>query len=195
MLTSLVVDPINHFIHQKVRVCESLKLFSGQTVRVQLFPVVEFNLVINDEGKLHLVHDRSEVDTILSIPAWKLPQLLMPSDRTSESVTIIGDKCLGNEVLNLIKEVNAEYILAQELSKTIGDISTNRMIQAGKAFCQWSQRNCDQTIHSILEFSTEEKQFLVKSKITHEFIKEIEKLNHSIDRLEARINHLTNQGN
>jgi len=176
-------------------VCESLKLFSGQTVRVQLFPVVEFNLIINDEGKLHLVHDRSEVDATLFIPAWKLPQLLMPSNRTSESVTVIGDKCLGNEILNLIKEVNAEYIFAQELSKTIGDIPTNRMIQAGKVFCQWGQRNCDQITHSILEFSTEEKKFLIKSTLTHEFIKEIEKLDHSIDRLEARINRLTNQGN
>lgn len=195
MLTSLVADPINHFLHQNARVCESLKLFSGQMVRVQLFPVVELNWIISDEGKLHLVHDRSEADTTLSISAWLLPQLLIPNKRVTESVKIIGNKNLGNEILILIEKVNAEYIFAQKLSQMIGDIPTNRMIQASKAFHQWNQKNCDQGIHSILEFSTEEKRFLVKSAMTHEFTEEIEKLNHGIDRLEARINHLTNQSN
>lgn len=54
-------------------------------------------------------------------------------------------------------------------------------------------KNSEQVTDSVLEFCTEEKNVFVKSTAYREWTEQIDKLKHSIDQLEARINQLTSQ--
>lgn len=193
MLTSFAIDPINHFLDLEIRIREQLKLFSGQRIRIQIFPIVEFYLGISDEGKLYFISNQSEADTTLSIPSWQLPQLLLSNKLGLKLIKITGNKSLGNEIINLIQQINFDHVFAQELSKIIGDILTNRLIQTNETVHQWFQKNSEQVTDSVLEFCAEEKNVFVKSNTYREWTEQIDKLKHSIDQLEARINQLTNQ--
>lgn len=193
MLTSFAIDPINHFLDLEIRIREQLKLFSGQRIRIQIFPIVEFCLSISDEGKLYFISNQSEADTTLSIPSWQLPQLLLSNKLELKFIKITENKSLGNEIINLIQQINFDHVFAQELSKIIGDILTNRVIRTNETVHQWFQKNSEQVTDSVLEFCTEEKNVFVKSTAYREWTEQIDKLKHSIDQLEARINQLTSQ--
>lgn len=140
MLTSFAIDPINHFLDLEIRIREQLKLFSGQRIRIQIFPIVEFCLSISDEGKLYFISNQSEADTTLSIPSWQLPQLLLSNKLELKFIKITGNKSLGNEIINLIQQINFDHVFAQELSKIIGDILTNRVIRTNETVHQWFQK-------------------------------------------------------
>lgn len=195
MLTSLAIDPINHFLDLEIRIREQLKLFSGQRIRIQIFPIVEFCLSISDEGKLYFISNQSEADTTLSIPSWQLPQLLLSNKLGLKliKVTVTGNKSLGNEIINLTQQINFDHVFAQELSKIIGDILTNRVIRINETVHQWFQKNSEHATDSVLEFCAEEKNVFVKSTAYREWTEQIDKLKHSIDQLEVRLNQLTNQ--
>lgn len=193
MLTSLEIDPINHFLDLEIRIREQLKLFSGQRIRIQIFPIVEFYLGISDEGKLYFIANQSEADTTLSVPSWQLPQLLLSNRLGLKLIKVAGDKLLGNEIINLIQQINLDHIFAQELSKIIGDMLTNRVIRTHETVHQWFQKNSEQVTDSVLEFCAEEKNIFVKSTAYRKWTEQIDKLKHSMDQLEARINQLTNQ--
>lgn len=193
MLTSLAIDPINHFLDLEIRIREQLKLFSGQRIRIQIFPIVEFCLSISDEGKLYFISNQSEADTTLSIPSWQLPQLLLSNKLGLKLIKVVGNKIIGNEIINLIQQINFDHVFAQELSKIIGDMLTNRVIRTHETVHQWFQKNSEQVTDSVLEFCAEEKNIFVKSTAHREWTEQIDKLKHSIDQLEVRLNQLTNQ--
>lgn len=128
MLTSLAIDPINHILDHKIQIREQLKFYSGRTIHVQILPIIEFSLCITTEGKLHPTDNHHKIDATLSIPSWKLPQLLISSNNASEVIKIAGSQGLGNEIINMIQQTNIEYILVHELSKIIGDIPAYRVM-------------------------------------------------------------------
>ncbi len=193
MLTSLAIDSINHFLDLEIRIREQLKLFSGQRIRIQIFPIVEFYLGISDEGKLYFISNQSEADTTLSIPSWQLPQLILSNKLGLKLIKVAGNKTLGNEIINLIQQINLDHIFAQELSKIIGDILTNRVIRINETVHQWFQKNSEHATDSVLEFCAEEKNIFVKSTAHHGRTEQINKMKHSMNQLETRINQLTSQ--
>jgi ubiquinone biosynthesis protein UbiJ len=191
MLTSLATDPINHVLDHKIRIREQLKFYSGQTVRIQILPIIEFTLCITAEGKFHPTDNHHKIDATLSIPSWKLPQLLIPNNNAPGVIKVSGNQTLGNEIINFIQQVNIEYFLAHELSKIIGDIPAHRVMQSNHLLHQWHQKNCKRITQSFFEFCTEEKNlFIKKSADFNGFTQEISALKNSIDQVELSINQL-----
>ncbi|GKS68632.1 ubiquinone biosynthesis protein UbiJ [Nitrosomonas sp. PY1] len=190
MLTSLATDPINHVLDHKIQIREQLKCYSGRIVCVQILPIIEFTLCITEEGKFRSTGNYHKIDTTLSIPSWKLPQLLIPNNNASEIIKISGNHILGGEIITIIQQVNIEYVLAHELSKIIGDIPTHRIMQSNHLLHQWHQNNCRRITQSFFEFCTEEKNLFIKSADFNIFSQETNELKNSTDQMESRINQL-----
>ena len=104
-----------------------------------------------------------KIDATLSIPSWKLPQLLIPNNNAPGVIKVSGNQTLGNEIINFIQQVNIEYFLAHELSKIIGDIPAHRVMQSNHLLHQWHQKNCKRITQSFFEFCTEEKNLFIKN--------------------------------
>lgn len=190
MLMSLATDPINDILDHKIRIREQLKLYSGQTIHVQILPIIEFTLRITAEGRFHSTDSHHRIDATLSIPSWKLPQLLISNNNAPEVIKVSGNQVLGNEIISLIQQANIEYVLANELSKIIGDIPTHRVMQSNHLLHQWHQKNCKRITQSFFEFCTEEKNLFIKSADFNGFTQETSELKNSIDQVESRINQL-----
>lgn len=191
MLTSIVTTPINHFLRNEKWACKRLQSFTGQTVCIQILPLVNFKMLINAEGEVQQVDHSICADATLTLSPLILSGMLKRKSIALEQIKIIGNKFFADELINIGKQINFSMIFEQDLSKAIGDIPAHRIVNAGENFLQWQAENLDRMSQAWVEYWTEENVLLTKTAVINQFIHEIRNLQQNTEQLEQRLNRLT----
>jgi ubiquinone biosynthesis protein UbiJ len=121
-----------------------------------------------------------------SVPA--LLQLLKagrPSDQSKVSVQIRGNA----ETANLYRELfaAARPDLEEELSRWIGDMPARRLSELAKSVRSWARRARRTAGENISEYLQEEGRDLVTKTEMEEFLRGVDGVRETVDRIDARL--------
>jgi ubiquinone biosynthesis accessory factor UbiJ len=146
-------------------------------------------------GRLGLLtgeEDASDVitppDAVISGSPPALLQLLRgagPSVQSRSSVQIRGDA----EIANLYRELfaAARPDLEEELSRWIGDMPARHLSQLTKSVRSWARRARRTAGENIAEYLQEEGRDLISKTELEEFLRGVDDVRESADRIEARL--------
>jgi ubiquinone biosynthesis protein UbiJ len=111
-----------------------------------------------------------------------------PSLQSRSSVQIRGDA----EIANLYRELfaAARPDLEEELSRWIGDMPARHLSQLAKSVRTWARRARRTAGENIAEYLQEEGRDLISKTELEEFLRGVDKVRESADRIEARLNSL-----
>ncbi len=193
MLTSIAIAPINHVLRSEGWPCERLQSFTGQTACIQIPPLVNFRILINAKGEAQQIDSNFCADTTLTLSPFILPRILAGEAAAFELIKITGDQSFAEELINIGKQINLNMIIEHDLSKVIGDIPAHRIANTGEHLVQWQTENFDRISQALAEYWTEENIFLTKRATSNQFIQEVKNLQHNIEKLEQRLDRLTQQ--
>lgn len=193
MLTSIVTAPINHVLRSERWACERLQSFSGQTVCIRIPPLVNFKILIDAKGEVQQVDNSFCADTTLTLSPFILPGILAQESVAFELIKITGNQLFAEELINIGQQINLNMIIEHDLSKVIGDIPAHRIANTGEQLMHYQTENFDRISQAMVEYWTEESIFLTKRTTSNQFIQEVTNLQHTIEKLEQRLDRLTQQ--
>jgi ubiquinone biosynthesis protein UbiJ len=132
--------------------------------------------------------DASPADAVISGSVPALLQLFRgatPSSQTRASVQIRGDA----EIANLYRDlfVAARPDLEEELSRWVGDMPARHLSLLAKSVRTWARRARRTAGENIAEYLQEEGRDLVTKTEMEEFLRGVDGVRESVDRIEARL--------
>jgi ubiquinone biosynthesis protein UbiJ len=191
MLTTAVIASINHVLRNESWASRRLQSFTGKTVRIRTFPLINLKMLINPAGELQKVDDSMNADATLTLSPLILPGLFARELNAFTQIKTTGNPALVEELINIGQHIDLKGIVEHDLSSTIGDIPAHRIAHAGEQLVQWQAKNIERFSQTLIEYLTEENVFLIKPDTVRRFAEEINSVQLDIEHLERRLNKLT----
>lgn len=188
MLTSIAVAPINHVIHGESWACKRLQSYAGKIIRIHVFPLIDFTFTIQEDGQISTMPNGTTTDASISLSASMLPFLLAKNEAVYNNIKTSGNDAVAKDLIDIGKHLH--WDVAQDLSKIIGDIPANRVIQAGNTLLEWHTKHIQNISETLAEYYLEEQPVLTKTLSINRFITEVEQLHKDTNTLEQRISNL-----
>lgn len=135
-----------------------------------------------------LAGDASPADAVISGSVPALLQLFRgatPSAQTRASVQIRGDAEIANLYRDLFAAARPD--LEEELSRWVGDMPARHLSLLAKSVRTWARRARRTAGENIAEYLQEEGRDLVTKTEMEEFLRGVDGVRESIDRIEARL--------
>ncbi len=183
--------PINHALRREGWPCERLKIYTGRIFCIQIPFLVHCKTLINEKGEIQSVDDSYHADTTITLPPFALPGLLTQKAVAFEQMTVTGDKSFADELITIGKQINVNMIIEQELSQVMGDLAAHRIVNTSEHLIRWQTENFERISHALAEYWTEENTFLTKHTAMNQWVQDIKNLQLNIEKLEQRLNKLT----
>jgi ubiquinone biosynthesis protein UbiJ len=79
----------------------------------------------------------------------------------------------------------------EEVSRVIGDVPAHQLGRLARAAFGWTRNATSTTVRNVAEYLAHERQHLVPRAEGDQLLKGVDTLRENVDRLEARIEHLT----
>lgn len=192
MLTSIAVTSINHVLHGESWARRRLQVYTGKTACIRLLPFPDFSFSIQADGEITTAPEVSRADTVITLtPALLLRIQENKSDETVfNDIDIYGDAAFAKELFTIGRYLH--WDLEQDLSGIIGDIFSHRIVHASENFIDWQAESIQNLSQALVEYWTEEQPMLASHTLVNEFNREVGVLHHDTERLEQRIQKLTN---
>ncbi len=188
MLTPIAVAPINHVIHGESWACKRLQSYAGKIIRIHVFPLIDFTFTIQDDGQISTIPNGTTTDASISLSASMLPFLLTNNEAVYNNIKTSGNDAVAKDLIDIGKHLH--WDVAQDLSKIIGDIPANRVVQAGNTLLEWHTKHIQNFSETLAEYYLEEQPVLTKTSSINHFITEVEQLHKDTNTLEQRISNL-----
>ena len=190
MLTSAIITPANHLLHSEKWACERLRVHAGKTICIQVLPLINLTLQINEYGALQSVDRLHTIDTTLKFSPLQMPGLLAQESAAFDRIQIAGDENLAEALIIIGKYINWAAILAQDVSGVIGDVAAHRLGRSAEQLMRWQAGYFDRMTQIVTEYLIEEKDYLIKDATIFRFSDEVQNLQHDTAQLEQRLMQL-----
>jgi ubiquinone biosynthesis protein UbiJ len=136
-----------------------------------------------------LAGDDSPVDAVISGSAPALLQMFRAgTPQTRTSVQIRGDAEIANLYRDLFAAARPD--LEEELSRWVGDMPARHLSLLAKSVRTWARRARRIAGENIAEYLQEEGRDLVTKTEIEEFLRGVDGVRESIDRIEARLTRM-----
>jgi ubiquinone biosynthesis accessory factor UbiJ len=104
-------------------------------------------------------------------------------------VRIVGDAELAQKFRELALLLRPD--LEEELSLVLGDVPAHQIGRFARAAFGWTRKAATTTVRNVAEYLGHERQDLVPRGEAEQFLNGVDTLREDVDRLAARIDHLT----
>lgn len=161
------------------------------SIEIQEWPKPVFLTVT--AGKIGLASEHEEAaDIAIKGSAWPMLQLLKgssPADVRQSGVEIQGDLTVAQQFSNIARTLDIDW--EEKLSHWVGDIAAHRIgrfVRGTSAEIKVAQEQFSQAVTEYMKY--ESGLFPAKEEVD-DFLTEIDNVRLAMDRLEAKINQLT----
>lgn len=194
MLQEAFLAGLNHLLAGEEWARGRLKPFAGQTVRLELPPLL-FCFAITPGGYFRSNDADTPATVTLSLPgasplrllgALGDPAALLASAQITGAAGLAD--CIGFVFRNLRWDVESD------LADLVGDIAAHRLVHAGKQLVDWQQKAAWSLARNVAEYFTEENPAIARHCDVDGFCRDVGALTGSLARLEERIAALENCG-
>jgi ubiquinone biosynthesis protein UbiJ len=192
MLTATIENVLNRGLPRSPRARQLCKELEGHRVGVEVTGITR--LLVESTGEsLRITRDAtSAAEAELAGGPWSLMAL---AGTTPEEVLqrgdvhIRGDAELAQKFRELAMLLRPD--VEEELSQAIGDVPAHHIGRFARAAFGWGKKAADTTVRNVAEYFAHERQHLVPRAEGDQFLKGVDALRENVDRLEARIDVLT----
>lgn len=187
MFSTAALGFINHLLEGEAWARARLQPFSGQTARFICGPLV-VSVVITECGILASASANDSPAVTFTLPAsalWRAAgdrAALIAEARINGAADLA--ECLGFVLRNLRWEIE------DDLAPLVGDIAARRLVQGGRSFATWQQRQARELALNLSEYFTAENPLIVGREAVSTFAQEVERARQETDRLAHRLDAL-----
>jgi ubiquinone biosynthesis accessory factor UbiJ len=186
---------LNRNIAASSRAAALAKQLEGTSLQVDVDGITRVRTSCFGGRAALLAGDDSPADAVISGSAPALLQMFKtetPSAEMRTSVQIRGDA----EVANLYRDLftAARPDLEEELSRWVGDMPARHLSLLAKSVRTWARRARRTAGENIAEYLQEEGRDLVTKTEMEEFLRGVDSVRESVDRIEARLKRIEQQG-
>ena len=187
MLTSLLENLLNRGVPRSPRARQLLATLSGRSVALLVPEIVRLRLTSTGQT-LAVTRDDAPADATLS--GGLLSLLALAGDSAQAvvqrgDVTISGDSDVAQGFRELAQLLRPDP--EEELSLLIGDVPAHQLARLAQLGAGLSTRAADTTLRNLAEYLGHERGDLVSRNEGEQFLRGVEALRESVDRLQARL--------
>jgi len=188
MFKPLFTRLLNHLINQNVWAKEQLQPFGGKTVKFTI-PPFSAHLTVLEDGGMAMAGESSTADASITVPPSAALRLLANDDAASTLATLEGDTELAATLAKVLRGMSWEY--EEDLSKVIGDIPAHQLAEFGRKVSHEISSQSLNLMQMLVEYWQEEQPMLAKKRHVEAFNQEVDTLREDTERLEKRIEKLS----
>lgn len=178
---------------------EALSRFASLEGKIIAIDITGLNQTIclfpSDDGFMVLMDFDGEADATISGSPVALAKLALaehPKDLIqSGEIKIQGDTGLANQFSRLLSELDIDW--EELLAQNIGDIAAHKLGNMFRDVNQWFKRSSQSAFMDAGEYIQEEAHLSPSNAELRKFIKKVDEVRESADRLAARIQNLKNK--
>jgi len=186
-LQRINIGILNHLLHQQPWARDQLCRFSGKTFRLAV-PPITLDLSIDSNGEFIPREENSALEAMLTLPAAAALQFALSGKLDASQIEISGDTELAQGVGQILR--NLSWDVEEDLSRVMGDIPANTLVNFGKKIFAEGQRQAESIAGMMAEFWQEEDPLIVKRRHLETFTADVDKLRDDTERLAKRIEKL-----
>lgn len=187
MLFSPSTAALNHLLIQNSWALPRLAHHAGKSVRFDVTPL-SLAYTILENGLLHSASPTDSSDALCTIAPSLLARLALHDESAYSEIHSEGDAALLAEIFFLSR--NLRWDAAEDLSKIVGDIAAERIVQTAQRAQHQLHSNALNFSRAAMEYLTEERPLLAKSQHISTFVQQVDTLRDDVARLEQRISRL-----
>jgi ubiquinone biosynthesis accessory factor UbiJ len=179
---------LNRNIAASTRAAALAKRLEGTCLQVDVDGITRVRTTCLGGRAALLTGDDSPADAVISGSAPALMQMFKagtPSAQTRTSVQIRGDAEIANLYRDLFAAARPD--LEEELSRWVGDMPARHLSLLAKSVRTWARRARRTAGENIAEYLQEEGRDLVTKTEMEEFLRGVDGVRESLDRIEARL--------
>ena len=178
---------VNHLLNAAEWARTSLAEHAGKIAILELFPA-RIALAVQADGTLQpATADAVPALTIRLTHATAL-HILLEGEPAWRQANVDGDTAFASAIARVA--ANLRWDAEEDLSKIFGDIAAHRMAGAARTAKQWPQQAAASIAGNLAEFLTEEKHILVTPLRAADFLRDVDELRDSVERLDKRVERL-----
>jgi ubiquinone biosynthesis accessory factor UbiJ len=187
MLTATLEKLLNRGLPRSPRARQLCAELAGRSVAIAAPDILRLRVSSNGQT-LSVTRDDAPADATLRGGALSL--LALTSD-SAQSVLQRGDVAISgdSDVAQGFREL-AELLrpdLEEELSLLIGDVPAHQLGRLGRLAAAWGERAAHTTLRNLAEYLSHERGDLVSRNEGEQFLRGVDALRESVDRLQARL--------
>jgi len=187
MLSATLEKLLNRGLPRSPRARQLCATLSGRSVAIVVPDILRLRVSCNGQT-LTVMRDDAPADATLRGGALSL--LALASD-SAQAVIQRGDVAISgdSEVAQGYREL-AQLLrpdLEEELSLLIGDVPAHQLGRLARLAAGWSGRAADTTLRNLAEYLGHERGDLVSRNEGEQFLRGVDALRESVDRLQARL--------
>ncbi len=193
---------INRYLALDPELLDNLVAFNGKVIKIEITDIDKVFYLFPGASGIQITTEYNgaydgAVDTVLrgsllSLFKMGLVSKVAPMLLKGE-VEISGDTRLGHQFKNVISQVDIDW--SEPLAKLVGDGLAYQIQQTAKNAGQWSKETLKSVSLSVSEYLQEESRDAVTQTELALFNDAVDKLRNDVDRLQARIELLSNNNN
>lgn len=187
MLTPALIASLNHLLRQNSWALAELTANSGKHLRLAL-PGVDVSLVVSDSGYFQEAVENSLPDAVVKLSAAQFLRLAANNFRDSNSLDIEGEVEFATTVLKTLRALR--WDAAEDLSKFMGDIAAERVVNTATAAWAWQKSMVENIAQTSAEFLRDEQFLLARPDEVQEWVGAVGELRDRVARLEKRLMRL-----
>jgi ubiquinone biosynthesis protein UbiJ len=179
---------LNRNIAASPRAAALAQRLEGTSLQVDVDGIIRVRTICFGGRVALLAGDDSPADAVISGSAPALMQMFRagtPSAQTRTSVQIRGNAEIANLYRDLFTAARPD--LEEELSRWVGDMPARHLSLLAKSVRTWARRARRTAGENIAEYLQEEGRDLVTKTEMEEFLRGVDDVRESIDRIEARL--------
>lgn len=187
MLTPAFIASLNHLLRQNSWALPELTANRGKHLRLAL-PGVDVSLAVSDNGYFQEAVQHSSPDAVVKISGPQLLRLAANNFRDANSLQIEGEVAFATAVLTILRALR--WDAAEDLSKIVGDIAAERVVNMATAAWGWQKAVLENIAQTSSEFLKEEQFLLARPNEVQEWVGAVGELRDRVARLEKRLMRL-----
>lgn len=188
MLKPILTRLLNHLINQNLWAKDQLQPFGGKTVSFSI-PPIRANVTVLEDGGLAMAGESVSIDASVTIPLPVALRLLADDDAAATLATLEGDTELAATLAKVLRGISWEY--EEDLSKLIGDIPAHQTAEFGRKAVNEIKSQSINLAQMLSEYLQEEQPMIAKKRHVNHFNQEVDTLREDTERLEKRIEKLS----
>ena len=189
MFDAAAVASLNHLLRGESWASRRLETHAGKTARI-LVPPFSLALTIAENGEAKPTSAAKTADVQFTISPALLARLFARDEAAYKEVRIEGDTEFAGAIAYVAK--NIRWDAAEDLSRIVGDIAAQRIVNTAHSINNWGKRSLDNLARSLAEYWTEEQPLIAKTVDVRKFAAGVDALRDDLERLDKRLQKLFN---
>lgn len=191
-LTLAASRAVNRVLGDYPNACARLARHAGKRCRMELSSLA-LELRVTATGLSEPVGQGVDgaPDVVFTIPASTFPAFLRDREAAMQHAQFTGDSEFAQFIAELAREL--KWDVEEDLSRAIGDIGAHRVADTAQRIGAWQREARSRLMDNAAEYLTEERHAFVTKTEIESFTCGVEELRDAAARLEARLQHITEQ--